>query len=87
MLHAFFERDFNERRYHQKELFYRLPARPLLRFALVYLLRAGFLDGRAGLQYALLQAFYEYQIVLKTAELESAADTPRAQPARAAERS
>lgn len=68
---AFINRDFNERRYHQKELFYRLPARPLLKFVLIYLVRRGFLDGRAGLTYATLQAIYEYMIVLKTRELGS----------------
>ncbi len=66
---AFFAKDFNERRFHQKELFYRLPARPLVKFLMLYVLRRGFLDGRAGLSYALLQSFYEYMIVLKTDEL------------------
>jgi len=75
--------DFNERRFHQKELFYRLPLRPLLKFFLIYLFRGGFLDGRAGLDYALLQAFYEYMIVLKTRELaaaERAARSPSCEP-------
>ncbi len=67
---ALFERDFNERRYHQKELFYRLPARPLVKFLLLYLGKRGFLDGRAGFTYAVLQSFYEYMIVLKTRELD-----------------
>lgn len=66
---AFFARDFNERRFHQKELFYRLPARPLFKFFLLYFVRRGFLDGRAGLTYARLQSFYESMIVLKTREL------------------
>lgn len=66
---AFFERDIARRRFHQKELFYRLPARPLLKFTLLYLAKRGFLDGSAGLTYALLQSFYEYMICLKTAEL------------------
>ena len=66
---ALFERDFNERRYHQKELFYRLPARPLLKFCLLYFAKRGLLDGRAGFTYATLQAFYEYMIVLKQREL------------------
>ena len=48
---AFFERDFNRRRFHQKELFYRLPARPLIKFLLLYVLKRGFLDGRPGLTY------------------------------------
>ena len=67
---AFTERDFNRRRFHQKELFYRLPGRPILKFALLYLGKRGFLDGSAGFTYAVLQAIYEYFIVLKTREIE-----------------
>ena len=67
---AFLERDFNLRRFHQKELFYRLPARPLIKFLLLYLLKRGFLDGRPGFTYALLQSIYEAMIVLKVDELE-----------------
>lgn len=67
---AFLERDFNRRRFHQKELFYRLPARPLIKFLLLYLLKRGFLDGGPGFTYALLQSIYEAMIVLKVQELE-----------------
>lgn len=67
---AFFERDFNRRRFHQKELFYRLPVRPLIKFLLLYILKRGFLDGRPGFTYALLQSIYEAMIVLKVQELE-----------------
>jgi glycosyltransferase involved in cell wall biosynthesis len=42
---AFFARDFNERRYHQKELFYRLPFRPLAKFLLIYFFRLGLLSA------------------------------------------
>jgi glycosyltransferase involved in cell wall biosynthesis len=73
---AFFERDFNRRRFHQKELFYRLPARPLIKFVLLYVLKRGFLDGRPGFTYALLQSIYEAFIVLKVQELEQAALPP-----------
>lgn len=66
---AFTAKDFHDRRFHQKELFYRLPLRPLVKFAVLYIGRAGFLDGRAGLTYALLQSFYEYMIRLKLDEL------------------
>ncbi|HEV2275847.1 MAG TPA: glycosyltransferase family 2 protein [Acidobacteriaceae bacterium] len=61
--------DFNERRRHQKELFYRLPFRPFVKFTAVYLIKRGFLDGYAGLTYSILIGFYEYMIVLKTREL------------------
>jgi glycosyltransferase involved in cell wall biosynthesis len=67
---AFLERDCNRRRFHQKELFYRLPARPLIKFLLLYVLKRGFLDGRPGFTYALLQSIYEAMIVLKVQELE-----------------
>lgn len=67
---AFLERDFNRRRFHQKELFYRLPARPLIKFLLLFVLKRGFLDGRPGFTYALLQSIYEAMIVLKVQELE-----------------
>ena len=62
--------DFHEKRFHQKEMFYRLPARPLVKFCLLYFLKRGFLDGAGGLTYAVLQSIYEYMIVLKTRELE-----------------
>lgn len=61
--------DFHTRRLHQKAIFYRLPARPLLKWAYMVFLRRAILDGPAGLTYATLQAFYEYLIVLKTKEL------------------
>lgn len=68
---AIFERDFNARRFHQKEIFYRLPGRPIVKFLLLYFGKRGFLDGRAGLTYAILQSIYEYMIVLKTREMEN----------------
>lgn len=68
---ALFEPDFHRRRTHQKELFYRLPARPLAKFFALYIAKRGFLDGRAGFTYATLQAIYEYMIVLKVAEFRS----------------
>ena len=58
-----------ERRRAMKELFFRLPARPWLKFFYYYLCRRGFLDGKAGLTYATLQAMYEYQIDCKYHEL------------------
>lgn len=53
-----------------KKRFYRLPARPLVKFFLLYVLKRGFLDGRPGFTYAVLQAMYEAMIVLKVQELE-----------------
>jgi glycosyltransferase involved in cell wall biosynthesis len=73
---AFFGQGRNRRRFHQKELFYRMPARPLIKFLLLYLGKRGFLDGGAGFDYALLQSFYEAMIVLKTKGLSCKAAEP-----------
>lgn len=67
---ALLGRDFNERRVHQKAIFYKLPARPLIKLAYILVWRRGLLDGVAGVRYALLQAIYEYMIVLKVKERE-----------------
>ncbi len=64
--------DFHHRRLHQKRLFYQMPCRPLVKFCYLLLWRRAFLDGRAGLAYALLMAIYEYFIVLQTREWELA---------------
>jgi len=71
LLKALVDKDFHVRRFHQKELFYRLPARPLIKFFLLYFGKLGFLDGQAGMRYAILQSIYEYMIVLKVDELSS----------------
>jgi hypothetical protein len=63
-------RDPNERRRALKDIFFRMPARPLVKFIYYYAWRRGFLDGRAGFTYATLQAIYEYMIACKGAELE-----------------
>ena len=68
---AVFDRDFNVRRRHQKGIFYRLPARPLLKFFYMVIIRRAFLDGMPGIRYSILQGFYEYLIVLKTREILS----------------
>ncbi len=58
-----------ERRRWLKRLFLALPGRPLLYFFYSYLLRGGFLDGRAGFHYNILKAFYWYQVRLKEYEI------------------
>ena len=65
---AFTARDPNVRRFHQKELYYRLPFRPLVMFLLLYVGKRGFLDGRSGFIYAVLRAIYEHMIALKVRE-------------------
>ena len=62
--------DFSERRVHQKAIFYGLPARPFIKFMYMFVVRRAFLDGWPGIRYAVLQAIYEYFIVLKTKEIQ-----------------
>jgi glycosyltransferase involved in cell wall biosynthesis len=71
LIKAFTAKEFSVKRYHQKELFYRLPFRPLIKFCYMFFARCAFLDGRAGITYACLQSIYEYFIVLKQRELET----------------
>lgn len=61
------------RRLELKNVSHRLPALPVLKFLYMYFLGLGFLDGRAGLTYCVLQAWYQYQIGLKVRELQRAA--------------
>jgi glycosyltransferase involved in cell wall biosynthesis len=67
---AFLSKDFTERRFHQKEFFYRMPGRPLVKFFYMLVWRRAFLDGCPGCTYAALQSIYEYFIVLRQRELE-----------------
>jgi len=59
---SLFARDRYERRMALKELSFRMPMRPLLKFVWMYVLKRGFLDGRAGFTYCRLQAMYECMI-------------------------
>ena len=58
-----------ERRRFAKRLFLGLPGKPLLYFVYSYILRGGFLDGRAGFIFNVLKSFYWYQIGIKEYEL------------------
>ncbi|WP_414526757.1 glycosyltransferase family 2 protein [Nodularia chucula] len=60
-----------ERRRALKDLSLRLPARPFLRFLYMYFILGGCLDGRAGMAWCTLQAFYEYLILLKAWEMKN----------------
>ncbi len=52
-----------------KQLSFRLPLRPWLRFFYMYVLRRGFLDGQAGYTYCRLLKLYEEMIVLQLGDL------------------
>lgn len=60
------------RRSKQGQLFDRVPFKPGAFFAYSFLARAGFLDGRAGFDYAFALAAYYWQIGLKVRELKTA---------------
>ncbi len=74
---ALFSHDRNERRVHQKGLYYQMPLRPFVMFMGLYVGKRGFLDGRAGFVYAVLRAIYEYMIVLKVNEKLAAGEQVR----------
>ena len=58
-----------ERRHALKDLSLRIPGRPFVRFIYMYFFLGGILDGRAGFTWCVLQAFYEYLILLKVWEI------------------
>lgn len=64
-----FSLDPVRRRRALKELSFRLPARPLLRFVYMYFLRMGFLDGWPGFKYCRLMTWYERMTVKETRAL------------------
>ena len=66
---ALFGKTFHERRVARKALFYRMPARPLLKWVYMMFVQGAILDGTPGIRYANLLTLYEYLIVLKTREL------------------
>ncbi|HVG27317.1 MAG TPA: glycosyltransferase family 2 protein [Acidobacteriaceae bacterium] len=66
---ALFAPDFHTRRVAQKAIFYRLPARPFIKWLYMMFVRGAVLDGPAGTMYATLQSFYEYLIEVKRREI------------------
>lgn len=52
------------RLYLRRDIWPRMPMRPLIRFVYMYFVRFGVLDGRAGWHLAMLMASYEYMIGL-----------------------
>lgn len=58
-----------QRRSLQGQIFDAMPLKPLVFFLYSYVVRGGFLDGRAGLDYALALSNYYWQISLKVREL------------------
>lgn len=57
------------RRKSLKNLSFRMPCRPCLKFFYLYFIQRGFLDGGPGLTYCVMQSIYEYMIIIKMKEL------------------
>jgi glycosyltransferase involved in cell wall biosynthesis len=66
-----FSRDKNQRRRQKKLLFSKLPCRPIVKFVYLYFIHRGFLDGRAGFYYSIMQSYYEFMISVKVVELRA----------------
>jgi glycosyltransferase involved in cell wall biosynthesis len=64
-----FAKDPIDRRRMLKQFLYRLPFRPLIVFFYLYIVRLGFLDGRAGFYFSRMRAAYEMMIDLKVIEV------------------
>jgi glycosyltransferase involved in cell wall biosynthesis len=62
-------RDPGRRRVAVKGIVYSMPLRPAVVFAALYFVRGGLLEGRAGLTFCLLRAWYEFMIDCKYREL------------------
>ena len=59
-----------ERKRALKDIFYRLPGRPFLRFFIMYILQLGFLDGYPGFVFCILRGIQEFHISTKMNELK-----------------
>lgn len=64
------------KRFVRERIWPRVPAKPLVLFIYMYLLRRGFLDGRAGLVLCVFHAFQEFMVGLKLAELRQIMMSP-----------
>ena len=80
LMKALFAKNFSEKRYNQKGLFYKMPGRPMIKWCYMFFVRRAFLDGRAGLTYSILPSNYEYFIVLKTKELLKQKEVSKSKP-------
>lgn len=70
-------KDIASKRTLKGRVFDSVPFKPLLFFGYAYVGRAGFLDGRAGFDYATALATYYWQIGVKTRELRASSGWAR----------
>ena len=66
---SFLASPVQRKRFLRERVWPRMPAKPLVLFVYMYVLRAGFLDGGAGLALCAFHAFQEFMVGLKLAEL------------------
>ena len=84
--HRLFRSALGHRQWLRRSIWPRLPWRPLWRFVYMYVVRLGFLDGRAGWSLAWLMASYEYMIGLLDKQKRSLPVEGRRSCKRSAER-
>jgi glycosyltransferase involved in cell wall biosynthesis len=77
---SLFRSHLRYRQWLRRQIWPRLPLRPLWRFIWMYFLRLGFLDGRAGWHLARLMASYEYMITLLYKEKMARVETTMTKP-------
>ena len=66
----------------KEQIWYRLPMRPGIRFVWTMIFRLGFLDGREGLIFTLLQCVSEWHTSAKLYELQAVKRAERFEPSR-----
>lgn len=59
----------HRKRYLRERVWPKIPLKPVALFVYMYVIRRGFLDGRAGLALCVFHAFQEFMVGLKLAEL------------------
>jgi glycosyltransferase involved in cell wall biosynthesis len=69
------ESPVQRKRFLRERVWPMLPAKPAVLFLYMYVLRRGFLDGRAGLALCAFHAFQEFMVGLKLAELRRLSST------------
>ncbi len=69
---SFFGSPVERKRFLRERVWPRVPAKPLALFVYMYLVRRGYLDGRAGLALCAFHAFQELMVGLKLGELRRA---------------
>lgn len=72
-----FSKDPNDRRATLKDIFFRLPLRPHIKWLYYMFWRRAWLDGMPGITYARMQYLYEYMIVIKARERRHSAKLER----------